>query len=91
MRHESDRYGVINLDTMVGVQTALRILGCDPGEADGLDGPRTQAAVRKFQEQAQIDVDGIVGPVTRGALANALEQLASSEPGERVTREYVGS
>jgi peptidoglycan hydrolase-like protein with peptidoglycan-binding domain len=31
---------------------------------DGFFGPKTDALVRDFQKQAQIDVDGIVGPQT---------------------------
>ncbi len=41
--------------------------GFDPGPIDGIFGPRTAAAVRAFQTEAGIQVDGIVGPETRGA------------------------
>ncbi len=37
-------------------------------EADGLDGPITQAAVRQFQRDHGLTPDGIVGPLTRKAL-----------------------
>ena len=30
-------------------------------------GPLTEAAVKDFQERAGVDVDGIVGPITRAA------------------------
>ncbi|MGH9900248.1 MAG: alkaline phosphatase D family protein, partial [Pyrinomonadaceae bacterium] len=47
--------------------------GCDPGEVDDDLGPKTRAAIRKFQKlyndeaEADIAVDGIVGVETWGA------------------------
>lgn len=70
--HNSEKYGYINLDTLEGVQAALKHLGFDPGKIDGRDGPNTQDAVRRFQARATIKIDGIVGEQTRGALVTAL-------------------
>ncbi|NLH00732.1 MAG: peptidoglycan-binding protein, partial [Clostridiales bacterium] len=42
--------------------------GYDPGEIDGVYGPMTEAAVRKFQKEHGLEVDGIVGPLTWTAL-----------------------
>ena len=75
--HNSDTYGYINLDTLDGVQSALKQLGFDPGKVDGRDGPATQDAVRKFQARVTIKIDGIVGDETRGALVTALSQAES--------------
>jgi hypothetical protein len=38
--------------------------------ADGIFGPRTEAVVRRFQQDAGLSVDGIAGPATRTALAS---------------------
>ena len=49
------------------VQRTLRRQGWEPGPVDGLYGPRTKAAVTRFQVAARVGVDGIVGPQTRRA------------------------
>lgn len=43
------------------VQESLTALGYNPGTADGIFGPKTEAAVRAFQSDQGITVDGIVG------------------------------
>ena len=78
--HNSEQVGYLNLETLEGVQKALKSLGFDPGKVDGRDGPNTQNAVRAFQAHATIQIDGIVGDETRGALVSALEALVQSEP-----------
>jgi peptidoglycan hydrolase-like protein with peptidoglycan-binding domain len=50
------------------LQIRLRTGGFRPGPIDGLFGPRTQAAVRRFQRRHDLKVDGIVGPQTRKPL-----------------------
>ena len=56
------------VDTVKGVQARLSNLGYDPGPIDGIVGPRTRAAVRRFQQEHDLKVDGIAGPNTQAKL-----------------------
>ena len=55
-------------DDVVKLQTALNALGYDCGEADGIFGAKTEAAVRNFQRDHSLTVDGIAGKATQAAL-----------------------
>lgn len=56
---------------ILGVQQRLANLGYHPGAIDGIDGPRTQAAVRAFQEDhPPLAVDSICGPRTQACLVD---------------------
>jgi hypothetical protein len=50
------------------LQVAMSGLGLYPHPVDGISGPWTQGAVRTFQAQHGLTVDGIAGPQTREAL-----------------------
>jgi peptidoglycan hydrolase-like protein with peptidoglycan-binding domain len=50
------------------IQSLLAARGFDPGPADGIFGPRTTAAVLRFQTQQGLVADGVVGLLTRQAL-----------------------
>jgi len=56
------------------LQTSLNFLGmAQPAlKVDGQFGPKTRAAVLKFQQGAAVMADGIVGPQTGQALAAAV-------------------
>ena len=67
-------------DAVRGVQSQFqaRNLSGDPSkglQVDGIFGPKTDAAVRGFQQAAGIGVDGIVGPFTWNALINGVLAL----------------
>ena len=64
-------------DSVEQLQVTLKELGFDPGPADGDFGPLTQAAVVAFQTANDLDPDGVVGPITAGALNAALAAQAS--------------
>jgi outer membrane protein OmpA-like peptidoglycan-associated protein len=51
---------------------------------DGIDGPETTAAVRRFQEVKGLKVDGIAGPVTRKALTGDYMALDGTSLPERI-------
>lgn len=54
-------------------QEQLIALGYQLGTADGIAGPKTEAAVRDFQREHGLTVDSIVGPATRATLIRALD------------------
>jgi N-acetylmuramoyl-L-alanine amidase len=68
------------IETVVGLQRRLNQTGFDAGKEDGIYGPKTTEAVRRFQrfckENAGTDpriidsgpIDGVAGPLTRRAL-----------------------
>lgn len=55
-------------DDVAELQQRLGALGFDSGRVDGIFGPNTEAAVREFQRNVGVAVDGEVGPVTVGEL-----------------------
>lgn len=59
------------VEEVSGVQARLNNLGYDSGAIDGIQGPITTAAVKAFQRDQGIEVDGIVGPITRQYLIDA--------------------
>lgn len=60
------------------VQIALNYLGYVAGPVDGIFGPQTQEAVRRFQMDMRIANDGIVGPETQNALDEQLRARGGS-------------
>ncbi len=62
-------------ETIRNIQSGLTTLGFDPGPADGLAGSRTRSAIRAFQEQNGLPVDGLA---TEELAAQIQEKLAAN-------------
>ena len=81
------KMGVSGYDVRV-LQETLESLGYSVRGIDGQFGPKTDAAVRAFQRAFGIEVDGLVGRVTKTALAG----LAYSDPtGDILSVGSIGS
>ena len=63
--------------TVKQIQCLLTYLGYSPGTIDGIDGRNTQGAIRAFQADYGLTVDGIFGI---GTEARIREVVASGEP-----------
>lgn len=60
------------------VQTRLKKWGYYTGNIDGINGPKTIAAVKAFQKKYGLTQDGIVGPLTAAKMGINLNQSSSS-------------
>jgi peptidoglycan hydrolase-like protein with peptidoglycan-binding domain len=63
------------------LQRRLRRGGYTTGPVDGLYGPRTTGAVRRFQQANGLKPDGVVGPQTRAAVRSSSRGDDSLRPG----------
>lgn len=57
------------------LQQNLNKLGYNCGAADGVWGTKTENAVRKFQKDSKLEVDGIVGGATQAKIKEYLDAL----------------
>jgi len=77
-------------DAIRDAQQALKDKGFDPGPVDGVNGPATRAAVKKYQADQNLAADGVLGPKTLDALGvkhqESQDQIATG--GSVVKRTY---
>ena len=60
------------------VQQKLKKWGYYTGKVDGINGPKTIAAVKKFQKKYGLTQDGIVGPLTAAKMGLSVNKSTSS-------------
>lgn len=65
---------------VVQIQTELQGLGYFHGKITGVMDKATTAAVKAFQKDHGLKVDGIPGKRTRGALRKAVQQKRKEKP-----------
>ena len=70
-------------DEVKKLQSSLKSAGYDVGEAgaDGIYGPATERAVRRYQTDKGLKVDGIAGEQTQGSLLGSGEKTGESSTG----------
>jgi len=65
---------------VAALQVALHSRGLYPGSIDGVKGPGTTAAIKRFQRRVGLTPDGIPGPATRKALGRYGRHVLGSRP-----------
>ena len=78
-------------DDVREVQEMLISQGYLNDDADGIFGPKTEAAVRAFQQEKGLDATGIVGEGTYNALKTKRRGQEMRESGEEQTAETTQS
>jgi murein DD-endopeptidase MepM/ murein hydrolase activator NlpD len=65
---------------LAALQVALQSRGVYAGSIDGIKGPATTRAIKRFQRRAGLPADGVPGPKTRRALGAYGKHLLGSRP-----------
>jgi N-acetylmuramoyl-L-alanine amidase len=74
-------YPMMRGDDVAHLQQRLSDMGFDPGRVDGIYGPSTESAVREFQRNVGLPVDGTCGPQTTLALQRLTRTVTGGAPG----------
>jgi hypothetical protein len=70
------------LDNVLRMQIALDALGFNPGPIDGLLGPRTTAAIKKYQQTTAMPITGQLTDEQIDALeASSMDRVMAKKPG----------
>ena len=72
--------------TVMQIQCLLTYLGYSPGTIDGIEGRNTQGAIRAFQADYGLTVDGIPGAATQKMLIGAIAGTAVKVEDRKSTR-----
>jgi len=76
-------------DDVAELQERLLALGFSPDRVDGVFGPRTEKAVRRFQGGVGLAIDGGVGPDTLRAFADLARAVSGGSPHTLRERELI--
>jgi len=76
------RRGLIGLDVL-DLQQRLRALGYDPGPIDGIFGPLTERALRRYQQDRSLQPTGALDEATAATLGRAPDGETEPPSGDR--------
>ena len=71
------------------VQSKLKQWGYYTGAVDGINGPKTKAAVKAFQKKYGLTQDGIVGPLTAAKMGITISKTTSSSSNYNSNDRYL--
>ncbi|WP_018076695.1 lytic murein transglycosylase [Thiobacillus denitrificans] len=72
--------GALSTAQLQAMQQALNEMGFDAGTADGLPGPRTQSAVRRYQVMHELPADGYPAPSVLAHIERTRAAAATASP-----------
>ena len=77
--------------TNTQIQTRLTELGYNLGKIDGKKGPKTIEAIKAFQRDHNMQVDGLVGPITLSGLFPTVNPKVTSKFDENSAKRLLGA